>query len=147
MRRNILSAILDRAAWKQVSKGQAVSRWNSVVDKIWKNMGELQHETGDCGWYTDGSKRKGRNIWGKPALRRSVDVVHTGVQRNPIRPTTVPSTEHRCEIRCSTRHRSKTFGKGSGLGSSKGSTTPTLRLTLLSRASWPAGSAAAAISS
>ena len=39
-----LPPIADRAAWEKVTKGRAGIRWNSVVDKVWENIGGNQEE-------------------------------------------------------------------------------------------------------
>ena len=33
-----LPAIADRAVWENVSKGQVGIRWDSVVEKVWKDV-------------------------------------------------------------------------------------------------------------
>ena len=32
-----LPAMVDRAVWEKVTKGRAGIRWDSVVDKVWKD--------------------------------------------------------------------------------------------------------------
>ena len=39
-----LPAIIDRAVWEKTTKGQAGTRWDNVVEKIWKNLGGDQEE-------------------------------------------------------------------------------------------------------
>ena len=39
-----LPAIADRAVWNKVTKGRAGIRWDSVVEKVWKNIGGNQEE-------------------------------------------------------------------------------------------------------
>ena len=39
-----LSVIADRAVWEKVTKGRAGIRWDSVVEKVWKDMGGNQEE-------------------------------------------------------------------------------------------------------
>ena len=39
-----LSAKADRALWEKITKGRAGLRWDSVVEKIWKDMGGNQQE-------------------------------------------------------------------------------------------------------
>ena len=39
-----LSAIGDIAVWEKVTKGRAGIRWDSVVEKVWKDIGENQEE-------------------------------------------------------------------------------------------------------
>ena len=34
-----LSVIADRAVWEKVTKGRAGIRWDSVVEKVWKEIG------------------------------------------------------------------------------------------------------------
>ena len=36
--------IPDRAVWEKVTKGRAGIRWNSVVEKVWKDIGGNQEE-------------------------------------------------------------------------------------------------------
>ena len=33
-----LPAIADRAVWEKVTKGRAGIRWDSVVEKVWKDI-------------------------------------------------------------------------------------------------------------
>ena len=42
--KKLLPAIADRAVWEKVSKGRAGIRWDSVVEKVWKDMGGNQEE-------------------------------------------------------------------------------------------------------
>ena len=44
-----LPAIVDRAAWEKVTKGQAGIRWDSVVEKAWKHIGGNQEEVMSAG--------------------------------------------------------------------------------------------------
>ena len=37
-------AIADRAVWESVAKGRAGIRWDSVVEKVWKDIGGNQEE-------------------------------------------------------------------------------------------------------
>ena len=37
-------AIADRAVWEKVTKGRAGIRWDSVVEKVWKDTGGNQEE-------------------------------------------------------------------------------------------------------
>ena len=39
-----LPVIADRAVWEKVTKGRAGIRWDSVVDKVWKDIGGNQQE-------------------------------------------------------------------------------------------------------
>ena len=39
-----LPAIPDRAVWEKVTKGRAEIRWDSVVEKAWKDVGGNQEE-------------------------------------------------------------------------------------------------------
>ena len=39
-----LLAIADRAVWEKVAKGRAGIRWDSVVEKVWKDIGGNQEE-------------------------------------------------------------------------------------------------------
>ena len=39
-----LLAIADRAVWNKVTKERAGIRWDSVVEKVWKNIGGNQEE-------------------------------------------------------------------------------------------------------
>ena len=39
-----LPATAARAVWQQVTKGRAGMRWDSVVDKVWKDIGGNQEE-------------------------------------------------------------------------------------------------------
>ena len=34
-----LPAIVDKAVWEKVTKGRAGIRWDSVVEKVWKDIG------------------------------------------------------------------------------------------------------------
>ena len=44
-----LSAIVDRAAWEKVTKGPAGTKWDSVVEKVWKDIGGNQEEVMSAG--------------------------------------------------------------------------------------------------
>ena len=37
-----LPAIADRAVWEKITKGRAEIRWDNVVEKIWKDLGETK---------------------------------------------------------------------------------------------------------
>ena len=39
-----LPAMADGAVWEKVTKDRAGIRWDSVVEKIWKDIGENQEE-------------------------------------------------------------------------------------------------------
>ena len=39
-----LPAIADRAVWEKGQKGRAGIRWESVVEKVWKDIGGNQRE-------------------------------------------------------------------------------------------------------
>ena len=39
-----MPAIADMAAWEKVIKGRAGTRWDSVVEKVWKDLGGNQEE-------------------------------------------------------------------------------------------------------
>ena len=39
-----LPAIADRAVWEKLTKGRAGIRWDSVVEKAWKDIGRNQEE-------------------------------------------------------------------------------------------------------
>ena len=39
-----LPAIVDRALWEKITKGRAGTRWDNVVEKIWKDLGGDQEE-------------------------------------------------------------------------------------------------------
>ena len=39
-----LSAIGDIAVWEKVTKGRAGIRWDSVVEKVWKDIGGNQED-------------------------------------------------------------------------------------------------------
>ena len=41
--------IVDRAVWEKVSKGRARIRWDSVVEKVWKNIGGNQEDLMSAG--------------------------------------------------------------------------------------------------
>ena len=39
-----LPAIVDRATWEKITKGRAGTRWDNVVEQIWKDIGGDQEE-------------------------------------------------------------------------------------------------------
>ena len=39
-----LPAVLDRALREKITKGRAGTRWDNVVEKIWKDLGGYQEE-------------------------------------------------------------------------------------------------------
>ena len=39
-----LPAIADRAVWEKITKGRAGIRWDSVVEKTWKDLGRDQEK-------------------------------------------------------------------------------------------------------
>ena len=39
-----MPAIADGAVWEKVTKGRAGTRWDSVVEKVWKDIGGNQEE-------------------------------------------------------------------------------------------------------
>ena len=39
-----LPAIADRAVWEKLTKGRAGIRWDSVVEKVWKDIGDNQED-------------------------------------------------------------------------------------------------------
>ena len=39
-----LPAIVDRAVWEKITKGQAGIRWDNVIEKIWKGLGGDQEK-------------------------------------------------------------------------------------------------------
>ena len=39
-----MPAIADRTVWEKVAKGRAGIRWDSVVEKVWKDIGGNQEE-------------------------------------------------------------------------------------------------------
>ena len=39
-----LPAIVDYAVWEKITKGRAGTRWDNVVEKIWKDIGEDNEE-------------------------------------------------------------------------------------------------------
>ena len=39
-----MPAIADMAAWEKVIKGRAGTRWDSVVEKVWKDIGGNQEQ-------------------------------------------------------------------------------------------------------
>ena len=44
-----LPTIVDRAVWGKVTKERAGIRWNSVVEKVWKDIGGNQEEVVSAG--------------------------------------------------------------------------------------------------
>ena len=38
MPKKLSPAIADRAVWEKITKGRAGTRWDGVVEKVWKNM-------------------------------------------------------------------------------------------------------------
>ena len=44
-----LPAIVDRAVWEKVTRGRAGIRWDSVVEKVWKDTGGNQEEVMSAG--------------------------------------------------------------------------------------------------
>ena len=58
-----LPAIADRAVWEKLTKGRAGIRWDSVVEKAWKDIGGNQEEIlqlsiDKFGWYETEAKEK-----------------------------------------------------------------------------------------
>ena len=39
-----LPAIVDRAVWEKIPEGRAGIRWDTVIEKIWKDLGGDQEE-------------------------------------------------------------------------------------------------------
>ena len=69
-----LPAIADRAVWEKVTKGRAGTRWDSVVEKVWKDMGGNQEEILSIekfGGYKAEVKER-IEIWERLALRNKV---------------------------------------------------------------------------
>ena len=58
-----MPAIADGAVWEKVTKGRAGIRWDSVVDKVWKDIGRSQEEMLSVekfgGYKTEVKERKG----------------------------------------------------------------------------------------
>ena len=44
-----LPAIVDRAVWEKVTKGRVGIRWDSVVEKVWKDIEGNQEEVMSAG--------------------------------------------------------------------------------------------------
>ena len=44
-----MPAIVDGAVWEKVTKGRAGIRWDSVVEKIWKDLGRGQEKVMSAG--------------------------------------------------------------------------------------------------
>ena len=44
MAKKRLPAIVDRAVWEKITKGRAETRWDNVLEKIWKDIGGDQEE-------------------------------------------------------------------------------------------------------
>ena len=63
-----MPAIADRAVWQKVTKGRAGIRWDSVVEKVWKDKGGNQQEVmsvhrevcGVQGWSKRNDSNKGK---------------------------------------------------------------------------------------
>ena len=69
-----LSAIGDIAVWEKVTKGRAGIRWDSVVEKVWKDIGGNQEEILSIEKFT-GYKREMKEkieTWKGLALRNNV---------------------------------------------------------------------------
>ena len=74
-----LPAIVDRAVWEKVTEGRAGISWDSVVEKVWKDIGGNQEEVmsaGKCGKYKAEveeriERREKRRE--RPALRNTVE--------------------------------------------------------------------------
>ena len=67
-------AIADRAVWESVAKGRAGIRWDSVVEKVWKDIGGNQEEILSIEKFT-GYKREMKEkieTWKGLALRNNV---------------------------------------------------------------------------
>ena len=62
-----LPAIPDRAVWEKVTKGRAGIRWDSVVEKVWKDVGGNQEEILSIEKFQD--RRKDRNT-GKASAKK-----------------------------------------------------------------------------
>ena len=59
-----MPVIAETAVWDKVTKGRAGIRWDSVVEKAWKEMGENQEEILSIDKFGEvqvRSKRKDRN--------------------------------------------------------------------------------------
>ena len=72
-----LPAIADRAVWQKVTKGRAGIRWDSVVEKVWKDIGGNQEEIlqlsiDNFGGYETEVKEKDRNK-GKASAKKQGD--------------------------------------------------------------------------
>ena len=63
MPKNRLPAIADRAEWEKVTKSRAGTRWDSAVEKGWKDIGGNPEEMLSIKKFgaQDRSKRKDRN--------------------------------------------------------------------------------------
>ena len=55
-----LPAVADRAAWEKITKRRAGTRWDNVVEQIWKGLGRDQDEVLSIEKF-DGYKTKGNN--------------------------------------------------------------------------------------
>ena len=58
-----MPAIADGAVWEEVTKGRAGKRWDSIVDKAWKEIGRNQGEilaTKKLGGYIQDRKARER---------------------------------------------------------------------------------------
>ena len=62
-----LPAIANRAVWEKVTKGRAGIRWDSVVEKVWKDVGGNQEEILSIEKFQD--RRKDRNT-GKASAKK-----------------------------------------------------------------------------
>ena len=62
-----LPAIADRAVWEKITKGRAGIRWDSVVEKVWKDVGGNQEEILSIEKFQD--RRKDRNT-GKASAKK-----------------------------------------------------------------------------
>ena len=69
-----LTAIADRTVWEKVRKGRAGIRWDSVVEKVWKDIGGNQEgilSIEKFGGYKRGAKER-KEIRERLALRNKV---------------------------------------------------------------------------
>ena len=93
MTKNRLPARVDRAVWEKVTKGRAGIRWDSVVEKVWKNKEGNQKEVVSAGKYgrykaevedrmekrerlalrnkVESEKKHSRDIWGTEGRNRN----------------------------------------------------------------------------
>ena len=69
-----MPAIADRAVWEKVTKGRAGIRWDSVVEKVWKDVRASEEDILSiekfAGYKTKVKKRI--EIWERHALRKKV---------------------------------------------------------------------------